>query len=64
VATYLLLYGHYPFDNGEYKGVASRINTKTFLINPSLSEISKSFVSKMLQVKAHERWTIKQLLDH
>ena len=58
VATYLLLFGLYPFDCDNYKGIPSKINSKTYLINPSLSDISKGFIGKMLQVKPQERWTV------
>lgn len=62
VSAYLLLYGHYPFENSDSKSISNKISAKTYLINPYLSDISKSFVSRMLQVKPQERWTVKQLL--
>jgi polo-like kinase 1 len=51
VTTYLLLYGYYPFDHGDPRTVAARIASKTYLINPALSDIAKAFISKMLQIK-------------
>jgi polo-like kinase 1 len=59
VTVYLLLYGHYPFENSDSKSITSRINAKTYLINPSLSDMAKNFISRMLQTKPQDRWTVK-----
>ena len=37
IVTYLLLYGHYPFDCDNKKSTTAKINSKTYLINPALS---------------------------
>ena len=59
IATYLMLYGRYPFDASDPKNVATRINSKTYLINPSVSEYAKSFISKMLKLQPCDRATVK-----
>ena len=60
--TFLLLYGKYPFE--DEKSISTKINTKTYLINPTLSDITKNFIGKMLQINPHDRFTVKQLLNH
>ncbi len=64
IATYLLLYGRYPFDGSDPKITAARVASKTYLINPSISESAKHFISKMLQIRPVDRFTAKELLDH
>mgnify|MGYP002361641269 CR=1 FL=1 len=59
IATYLLLYGRYPFDGSDPKITAARVASKTYLINPSISESAKHFISKMLQIRPVDRFTAK-----
>ena len=51
ILTYLLLYGHYPFE--DEKSISTKISTKTYLINPTLSDITKNFIGRMLQMNPH-----------
>lgn len=59
VATYLMLYGRYPFEANDPKSAAARINSKTYLINPLVSDCAKSFISRMLQIRPCDRFTVK-----
>jgi polo-like kinase 1 len=64
VVTYVLLFGKFPFECGDPKSIGQRIKGKTYLINPSVSDPAKTFISGMLQMSPADRLTARQLLKH
>lgn len=60
----MLLFGKFPFECGDPKSIGQRIKGKAYLINPSVSDPAKTFISGMLQMSPADRLTARQLLKH
>ncbi|CAD8144826.1 unnamed protein product [Paramecium pentaurelia] len=66
IVYFEMLFGRTPFNAQSEAALLSNILNKQLIIpqTPSVSELSKDFIKKCLQINDHERFNVKDMYEH
>ncbi|CAD8144929.1 unnamed protein product [Paramecium octaurelia] len=66
IVYFEMLFGRTPFNAQSEAALLSNILNKSLIIpqTPSVSELSKDFIKKCLQIDDHERFNVKAMYEH